>query len=655
MIKKYLSVFLVAIPIGVFAQQIDTSLVNYNWDENRKPYEISAEEAQIPSIALLEKTAYECVFEGENIVMYSLVHEIVRVNSDDAIEQWNTISISMYNTINVVNIKARTILPDGRKIELNKDNIKEIKNDQENNASKIFAIEGVEKGSEIEYFYVKKMNFRIYGSCMFQASYPIKQSFYTLSIPSHLAYKFKGYNGLPKVEETIIGDRHIYYLQINNIPELRQEEFANYTRERMRLEYKFAYNVAKNNKELYTWSDIVQQEYTILHNLESKELSAVNKLYKKLKINQSDTDDEKISKIENYIKSNIIIQEVYQDEKLTLDKVIHNKFGGKDDLTKLYTALFHLASIDYQLVYTSKRDELPFDGSFESWRFLNNYIFYFPTTNKYLTPEEMNYRYPMIPYNLTFTEGLFMKNVSVAGLETAVASVKFIPPLDAQSTANHIDVDVSFTPTLEMAHIRATQSLKGYYAVYVQPYYSQLTVDKQQQLLEDLMKGITKDTQYTKLWAENTDPNTNLIDTPFVVHAELDGNALIEQAGNRMLFKVGELIGPQMELYQDKQRKLKIENDYNREYIRTLKITIPDGYVINNLNDINIKHVYEKDGKMIFNFISSYTLNGNLLTINVNETYREISCPLDKYENYRSVINGAADFNKVVLVFEPKN
>jgi len=476
-----------------------------------------------------------------------------------------------------------------------------------------------------------------------------------LSTPAHLAFKFKSYNGLPAVKDTIIGNRRIYFIQADNIPELRNEEFSNYARERMRLEFKLAYNLGKSNKELYTWADITQQEYTSLHDLNKKELKAVAKLYNSLHINSLATIEAKITQIENYVKSEIIIQEVYQDAKPTLDKVIQDKFGSKTDLVKLYAAIFREAGIECQLVYTSERDELPFDGSFESWRFLNNYLFYFPATDKFMTPEEVNYRYPMIPANLTFTDGLFMKDISIGGLETAVASVKFIPPLDAHSTAQIINANISFTPDLGMAHLDVSVAMKGYYAVYIQPYYPQLPEDKKQQLLETLMKDITKDTHYTKLWAENTEPNSPIIEKPFIVHAELDGNALIEQAGNKMLFKVGEIIGPQSELYQDKQRKLKVENDYNREYIRTIKITIPEGYSITNLSDINIRHVYEKNGKMVFNFISSYTLEGNLLTINVNETYREITCPFDKYEDYRSVINAAADFNKVVLVFEPKN
>jgi LAS superfamily LD-carboxypeptidase LdcB len=43
---------------------------------------------------------------------------------------------------------------------------------------------------------------------------------------------------------------------------------------------------------------------------------------------------------------------------------------------------------------------------------------------------------------------------------------------------------------------------------------------------------------------------------------------------------------------------------------------------------------------------------GNTVTITVNEYYNKIRLSKDHYEAFKNVINAAADFNKVVLVFE---
>jgi hypothetical protein len=70
----------------------------------------------------------------------------------------------MYNVKEMLDIKARTINAEGKITLLNKDNIKEINNVEEYGDFKIFAIEGVEKNSEIEVLYTVQKEFTMHGS-----------------------------------------------------------------------------------------------------------------------------------------------------------------------------------------------------------------------------------------------------------------------------------------------------------------------------------------------------------------------------------------------------------------------------------------------------------------------------------------------------------
>jgi len=231
--------------------------------------------------------------------------------------------------------------------------------------------------------------------------------------------------------------------------------------------------------------------------------------------------------------------------------------------------------------------------------------------------------------------------------------IGFIPPLDYKSSGQTIDAEISFINNLDKTNMKLTCYLSGYYGVYEQPFYSQLPDDKKLLMLSDIVQDITKDKQFLKLTAENTEPNLCLTDKPFIIHAEVNGASLLEKAGNKLLLKVGEVLGSQMELYQDNTRKLNIEYDFNREYIRKIKVNIPEGYTIKNPDDINISHIYQKDGKNIYYFVSNYTIENNLLTINIDEFYDQIECSVEHFEDYRKVVNAAADFNKVVLIIEP--
>lgn len=51
-------------------------------------------------------------------------------------------------------------------------------------------------------------------------------------------------------------------------------------------------------------------------------------------------------------------------------------------------------------------------------------------------------------------------------------------------------------------------------------------------------------------------------------------------------------------------------------------------------------------------FKSSYKQEGNKIIIFVEEEYINIQYPKEKYEEFKAVINAAADFNKVTLVLE---
>ena len=56
-----------------------------------------------------------------------------------------------------------------------------------------------------------------------------------------------------------------------------------------------------------------------------------------------------------------------------------------------------------------------------------------------------------------------------------------------------------------------------------------------------------------------------------------------------------------------KKRKLPVENEFNRNYIRTISFEIPKGYQIKNLEDLNMNLSYkDRNGHEAMGFLSSY-------------------------------------------------
>jgi hypothetical protein len=175
--------------------------------------------------------------------------------------------------------------------------------------------------------------------------------------------------------------------------------------------------------------------------------------------------------------------------------------------------------------------------------------------------------------------------------------------------------------------------------------------EQRSKMVEGLLKETAPDAVIDK-WTAKPEDKDGI--NNFVMNVDFKSNHFLETAGPRVLFKVGELIGPQVEMYREESRMTPIENDYNRGYERSIEVKIPAGYQVRNADDLNISVVYKDGDKEPYLFVSSYTLNGSVLKITVKEYYKEIYAPIERYEDYRKVINAAADFNKVTLVLEKK-
>jgi hypothetical protein len=73
---------------------------------------------------------------------------------------------------------------------------------------------------------------------------------------------------------------------------------------------------------------------------------------------------------------------------------------------------------------------------------------------------------------------------------------------------------------------------------------------------------------------------------------------------------------------------------------------------VNNADKLNMNVVHNYNGKEVCKFVSSYKINGSVLEVTVFEVYHDSHTPKAEFENYSKVVNAAADFNKIVVIFE---
>lgn len=624
----------------------------YEWEKNRARYALTPAEQGQSEIILKQHSQYEFVLDDKNFLMYATVHRIVLVNNNEAIQKHNRIVISMNNTLELVDLKARAINKEGKAVYFDKSNLKELKEEESGNAYRIFAIEGIELGSEVEYYFTRKMQPSLFERSFLQFDVPIKSSSFELTCPPHLKFDFKSYNGFPEVKAKEGEDKNIYSATMADVPAMKEEPFSYLSANRKRIEFKLAYNTARSQARLYTWDDAAKTFFSVLTAVTKDDEKAVDKFLKTVGDNASLAPEDRIRNIEQKIKTTVQVNRERGDESLTqMESVLKYKLASREGITKLFLSTFSKLNIRCYPVITCSRDNIKFDGAFDSWGFLDDYLLYFPDTKGFLAPYVFETRYPLVPADFTAQQGLFIEPFTVGEVHSALGTIQEIPAVDFQLNVDNLDIDVTFSDDLSSARIHQKREFGGYNATLFTPYYDMMTEDQRKQMIEELAKQTAPDASIQS-WKASPLPGNKTGN--FLIDADFQSTHFLEKAGPRILFKAGELIGPQVEMYRDDQRITDVENEYNRGYDRKIRIHIPAGYTIKNPGDLKFDVTYQDKSEIPFLFQSSYALKDDVLEISIVEYYKQIHAPLSRYEDYRKVINAAADFNKVTLVLEKK-
>ncbi len=622
----------------------------YEWEVNRSRTKLSEEEQKLPELVIKNHMQYDYVLENNDFLMYSTIHRIILVNNNEAIQKHNRIVIPMNNTIDLVEIKARAINKDGKVVRFDKNDIKELKEEESGNAYRIFAIEGIELGSEVEYYFIRKMRSSLFQRAFMQMDVPVKVSSFSLSCPKHLKFDFKSYFDFPQVKEQTEGEVNSYTSSMRDVPALKKEDFSFYDANLKRIEFKLAYNTARSQARMYTWDDAAKTFYGILNTLEKNDEKAIEKFVKTLDDKPSMSAVDRIKNVERKVKTVVQVNTESTDNDIdNITSIVKYKVASRQGITKLFLAIFNDLGIPCQTVVTCSRKGVRFDGSFDSWSYLDDYLVYFPDAKGFIAPYVQATRYPMVPPEFTGQEGLFIEPLVMGDVKSALGSVKQIPPAEYIHNVDDLDILVSFNDDFSSNNVAMKRVFGGYNASFFSPYYHLMTEEQRLSMVEELTKQTAPDAKIGKWTAQ---PLTDGPVDRFLVDVNFLSSHFLEKAGPRILFKVGELIGPQVEMYREENRMTDVENEYNRGYDRVIKVNIPPGYTVKNPQELVINVTYKDKDRIPFLFQSAYTLDSGVLTVTIKEYYKELYAPVSRYEDYRKVINAAADFNKITLVLE---
>lgn len=588
------------------------------------------------------------------IVTYN--RKLIKVLDAKGVEMFNKIYLPVSRSAEISNIKARTILPGGKIIDITADKI--LDEEDEGRLYKKFAMEGMETGCEVEYSYETKRSLSFFGlETFYNGPVPAEVVAFSLITPSYLSFTVKGYNGLKKIADTTTGDYHTTTVAGTGIKGLFDEKYSNKDANIANVQYKLSYNLSKNAGErLFTWDELANNVYTNYTDISDKEYKSVEGFLKQSGIRESMSEEEKIVQLEDYIKSTIKSdEEGIGEDANKIERIIKTNVSSNEGLNKLFVACLEKLKIPYKLVFPSKRSDLPLDKDLENYRLVNEIVLYFPGSKKFLEPANVSLRYPYIDPYWAATTGLFINGTTEGKIKYATASFNNIPIQPVETNAHNMAVSLRFNPALDSLELHSSQILLGYGAAFYRPAFAFTPKDKLEDLTKSIINSVAQSENIRNMKVRNEAMTDGFTGKELIIEGDITTASLLEMAGKKLLVKIGEVIGPQVEMYQEKPRQLPISIEYPHNLDRDITFIIPDGYQVKNPGDLNFNITDKAEsGRETMGFISSYEMKGNEMKIKVHEFYTVTDYPVSMFSAFTKVINASADFNKVVLVLEKK-
>ncbi|WP_298419990.1 DUF3857 domain-containing protein [uncultured Kordia sp.] len=618
---------------------------DYDWEKNPVLHQLSEQEADESSIAIIEKYIIE-YYEpklGGVIRKFETNHTITRVHDEKGIKMHNRVYIPMYNVKKIVDIKARTISPDGKVTLLNKDNIKEVKNVEEYGDFKIFAIEGAQKDSEIEVLYTLEKQYSAFGRQTLQQDYPIKTLEYHF-ISGDLEGQIKPYNTTGLFQKMTYNNRAGLKLILNDIVPMIEEEYSTSDANKTAIAYQCFGQ--EGVTEALLWNNVVSNiSEGMFPSTPNKE---IKKIVENILKDQKQDDFTKAYLIDDYVKKNFTVIKNNNEQLSDIDYILKNKSASDLGIIKVYGHFLTAAKVEYLPMITANVYQQRFDPEFFNPSSLREFLIYIPETGNYITPDRIEYRLSEIPFYILGNNAMYINNK----LQYSFYKTKQSDPDYSRVIRN---MNISFEDELEAVKIAQRQEYYGYWSITNRAVLN-LSPDQSIKEFEDYLTGSGIEDKVVKSYSvENKDITQLEYNKPFIVNSEITSESLLEEAGDSYIFQVGKVIGTQSELYQETKRVNPILMQYPNHYDYEIVVTIPDGYNVEGLESLIIKkELLDEEGKQKCKFESNYTLEGNKLTIIIQEFYKVSEYDIAEYDTFRNVINAASDFNKAAILMNPK-
>jgi len=582
---------------------------------------------------------------SEEVSVYDTRHFKTKINKINNPSE-NEIIISKINNSEIVDVRSKIISQDTI-VSYGFSEMKKMINDSESNENyDFYRIPNIKDGDIVEVMYTVKKEFNFNGNKIIEESYPILSSKFLL-IENDFKSNIKIYNSnISSVKDTVFDGKKSKLVSFKNLNSTANEQYATPIANKIKISYQ-CYENKDDVSQIEYWENLVQNVSELFFpktiNQKAKEILKEIK-YGYVKIPWNET---KIANaIDEYIKINFTISDEDDPKLNDIEFILNNKISNDFSIIQVYTSLFKEANIEYEVAITCNRYFLKFDPEFFDPNQLREFLIYLPNQEKYITPNRIEYRVSEAPEDLLGNYGIFIdKNLDYYFSE--------VTQFDKDFSQIKKNIKVNISKNLKKIKINESRSFSGYWAITNRNYVYLSENEKTDFLIDFFTINGLNNKEVNKYEIRNFDISNNSFNNPLLINSTLTTSDLVEKKEGLIYLKIGKVIGQQSNLFEEKERINPIEINFPNSYDYNIKVNIPRGYRIVDFSELNKSKEYiSVDGNSTAKFQSKVTVNGDKLSINIKEYYKELRYNKKRYQEFREIINAAAKFYDSTILLE---
>jgi len=637
--KIFFSIILIITFLNSFSQ----SYKIIDWDD--KTVNLKSSDDDLQGIFSNHYIEYYKSKFSEDVYVYETHHMKTKINKITD-ESNNEILISKINVSEIIDVKSKVINNDSIKT-YGFNQMKEMINTSTSTENyNYYKIPGINEQDIVEIIYTVKKDFNFNGNKIIEESYPILSSKFIL-IENDFKSNIKIYNSYSSsVIDTLFDGKKSKLINFKNLDATSDEQYSTPIANKIKVAYQ-CYENRDDISQTEYWNNLVQNVRELFFPISINPIA--DELFNELKSKKISIPFNEISvanAIDEYVKDNFTISNDENSKLNDIEYILKNKISNDFSIIQVYSNLLKAAKIDYEVAISCNRYFLKFDPELFDPNQLREFIIYLPNSEKYISPNRIEYRVSEAPDDLIGNYGVFIDS----NLDYYFSQ---ITPSDESFSQIKKKIEVFIPKNLKKLKIKENRSFSGYWAIMNRNYVSFSENEETDFLVDYFTISGLNNKKVTNYAIDNFEISDNANNTPLTIKSTISTNDLVEQKNGLIYLNIGKVIGLQSNLFNADKRINEIEINFPNSYEYLIEVNIPKGYRIYDISELNkLKEYISVDGNISAKFNSSVSQSQDKLYINVNELYKELKYEKSRYQEFRQVINAAASFYESSIVLE---